>query len=156
MRFFTLFAPTCFVAKDNRCFELMQICDLIADYLQIKVTCLCLHFLTDGYGKEINLAKPVREIGENAKFSKDTNSSVTQGSNFHDNGNEIVAKKMNLCSLEFVQLLSVCQMWANSPGVEFEIALFRSFPLFDESFWRSIKIHFTAATSFRNKVSTNS
>ena len=77
MRFFTLFAPTCFVAKDNRCFELMQICDLIADYLQIKVTCLCLHFLTDGYGKEINLAKPVREICENAKFSKDNNSSVT-------------------------------------------------------------------------------
>ena len=77
MRFFTLFAPTCFVAKDNRCFELMQICDLIADYSQIKVTCLCLHFLTDGYGKEINLAKPVREICENAKFSKDNNSSVT-------------------------------------------------------------------------------
>ena len=54
----------------------MQICDLIADYLQIKVTYLCLHFLTDGYGKEINLAKPVREICENAKFSKDTSSSV--------------------------------------------------------------------------------
>ena len=49
----------------------MQICDFIADYLQIKVTYLSLHFLTDGYGKEINLAKSVREICENAKSSKD-------------------------------------------------------------------------------------
>ena len=37
-----------------------------------------LHFLNDGYGKEINLSKPVREIlCENAKFPKDTYSSVT-------------------------------------------------------------------------------
>ena len=47
----------------------MQICNFIAYYLQIKVTYLCWHFLTDGYGKEINLAKPVREICENAKFT---------------------------------------------------------------------------------------
>ena len=57
------------MAKDNRCVELMQICDSTADYLQIKVSYLCLHFLTDGYGKEISLAKSVREICENAKSS---------------------------------------------------------------------------------------
>ena len=68
-----LFAPTCFMAKDNRCVELMQICDFITDFLQIKVSYLCLHFLTDGYSKEINLAKSVREICENAKSSKDIN-----------------------------------------------------------------------------------
>ena len=61
------------MAKDNRCVELMQICDFIADCLQIKETYLCLHFLTGGYGKEINLAKSVREICENAKSSKDIN-----------------------------------------------------------------------------------
>ena len=55
----------------------MQIFYFISDYLQIKVTYLYLHFLTDSYGKEINLPKPVREICENATFSEDTNSSVT-------------------------------------------------------------------------------
>ena len=56
---------------------IMQIFYFITNYLQIKVTYLYLHFLTDGYGKEINLPKPVREICENATFSKHTNSSVT-------------------------------------------------------------------------------
>ena len=56
---------------------MMQIFYFITNYLQIKVTYLYLHFLTDGYGKEINLPKPVREICENATFSEDTNSSVT-------------------------------------------------------------------------------
>ena len=57
----------------------MQIFYFITDYLQIKVTYLYLHFLTDSYGKEINLPKPGREICENATFSEDTNSSVTEG-----------------------------------------------------------------------------
>jgi len=55
----------------------MQIFYVITDYLQIKVKYLYLHFLTNSYGKEINLPKPVREICENATVSKDTNSSVT-------------------------------------------------------------------------------
>ena len=55
----------------------MQIFYFITDYLLIKWhICICI-FWTTGYGKEINLPKPAREICENATFSKDTNSSVT-------------------------------------------------------------------------------
>ena len=47
----------------------MQIFYFITNYLQIKVTYLYLHFLTDGYGKEINLPTVFIRISAQPRIS---------------------------------------------------------------------------------------